>query len=172
VLARRRDVRPGPAGPRFDGEAAGAPTAGRAERVLATVLVITLVGVTLAGLPGRREHMDASDETFGRDWLEATLAALEPDAAVLSWWSFSTPLWYGRWVEGRRDDILILDDRDVLDDGFGRVENAIDHFLGQRPVYIVRLEQDLPALAERYELEHVATVPSPGDLYRVLGHRE
>jgi hypothetical protein len=172
VLARRRQVRPGPSGRRSGGEPDGTATGGRAEHVLASVLVVTLAGVTLAGVPDRRAHMDASDETFGRDWLEATLAALEPDAAVLSWWSFSTPLWYGRWVEGRRDDILIIDDRDVLDDGFGRVENAIDHLLGQRPVYIVRREEDLPALAGRYELEHIATVPSPGDLYRVLGRRE
>jgi hypothetical protein len=134
--------------------------------------VTGLVGLTLVGVPARRDHMNASDETFGREWLDATLAALEPDAAVLSWWSFSTPLWYGRWVEGRRDDIVILDDRDILDDDFGRIENAIDQLLGQRPVYVIRLAQDLPALAERYELERVETVPSPGDLYRVLGRRE
>jgi hypothetical protein len=139
-----------------------------APAVLVTVLLVT----ALAAVPDRRHGMDASDETFARDWLEASLLALEPDAAVLSWWSFSTPLWYGRWVEGRREDIVILDDRDVLDDGYGRVESAIDRFLGERPVYVVRLEQDLPALAQRYQLERVEGVPSPGDLYRVVGRRE
>ena len=142
------------------------------EVLLASLLVVSLVAVMLAGIPGRYEDMDASDETFGREWLEATLTALEPQAAVISWWSFSTPLWYGRWVEGRRDDIVIVDDRDVLDDGFGRVEAAIDHFLGQRPVYLVRLERDLPDLAARYYLERIETVPSPGDLYRVTGRRK
>jgi hypothetical protein len=153
------------------GRTPGPGRARGAEVALVTVLVVGLVGLALVGVPARQERMDASDETFGREWLDATLAALEPDAAVLSWWSFSTPLWYGRWVEGRRDDIVILDDRDVLDQGFGRVENAIDELLGQRPVYVMRLARDLPALAERYELERVETVPSPGDLYRVLGRR-
>jgi hypothetical protein len=134
-------------------------------------LVAALLGVTLMGVPARQGPANASDETYGREWLEATLEALPPDAAVLSWWSFSTPLWYGRWVEGRRDDILIVDDRDVLDDGFGTVERAIDHYLGTRPVYVVRLGRDLPGLMEAYELERVPSVPSPGDLYRVVGPR-
>ena len=43
--------------------------------------------------------------------------ALDEDAVIISWWSFSTPLWYGRWVEGRREDVTIIDDRDILDDG-------------------------------------------------------
>jgi hypothetical protein len=116
--------------------------------------------------------VDATADRFGREWLEAALAALAPRAAVVSWWSFSTPLWYGRWVEGRRPDIVIVDDRDVLDDGFGRAENAIDHYLAERPVYIVRLERDLPAFAARYELEPVPGIPSAGPLFRVLGRRD
>lgn len=136
------------------------------------LLVLVLVATPLAGVPGRYDRADASDETFGRDWLEAALGAVEPRAAIISWWSFSTPLWYGRWVEGRRDDIVIIDDRDVLDDGFGSVERAIDQLLGERPVYVIRLEQDLVPLSARYLLERVASVPSPGDLYRVVGQRE
>jgi hypothetical protein len=154
------------------GRPPGRGSAHTAEAALITLLVVSLVGLALMGVPGRRAHMDASDETFGREWLEATLAALEPGAAVISWWSYSTPLWYGRWVEGRRDDIVILDDRDILDEGYGRAENAIDQLMGQRPVYVVRLPRDVPALAERYQLERVETVPGPGDLYRVLGRRE
>ena len=85
----------------------------------------------------------------------------EPDAAVVSWWSFSTPLWYGRWVEGRRDDIVIVDDRDVLDDGYGTGEVAIDHFLGRAARLHRAPRADLPALAERYELERVPTAAEP-----------
>ena len=114
----------------------------------------------------------ASDERFGRRWLEATIERLEPDAAVVSWWSFSTPLWYGRWVEGRRPDLLIIDDRDLLDDGYGTASAAIDRFLPERPVYLIRLERDLPAFVERYLLERVEGIPSPGDVYRVVGRRE
>lgn len=143
-------------------------TRGLVAGLLAVALLVPLV----LPLAERRAAVDASANRFGREWLEASLAALEPDAAVVSWWSFSTPLWYGRWVEGRRPDILVVDDRDVLDDGFGRAESAIDHYLAERPVYIVRLDGDLPAFAERYELELVPGVPSAGALFRVLGRRD
>lgn len=162
----------GPAGPLRRG-ATDETRAGRgvAAGLVGALFVVALVAGALAVVPDRRGHMDASDETFGRDWLEASLSALERDAVVVSWWSFSTPLWYGRWVEGRRDDILIIDDRDVIDDGFGSVEGAVDRFLGERPVYVIRREQDLPGLARRYVLARVDGVPSPGDLYRVVDRR-
>lgn len=151
------------------------PARGRAASVVARALPVGLMAVllatSLAVLPERRAGADASDETFGRDWLEATLAALPPGATVVSWWSYSTPLWYGRWVEGRRPDIVIVDDHDVREAGYGTAEGAIDHFLDRGPVYVIRLERDLPALADRYELERVEGVPGPGDLYRVIGRR-
>lgn len=140
-------------------------------RLAVGALVAVLIVSASAPVPDRYDRLDASDERHGRDWLEATFEALEPNAAVVSWWSYSTPLWYGRWVEGRRDDIVIVDDRDVLDDGFGRAENAIDHFLDERPTYVIRLDRDLPAFRERYVLERVESVPGPGVLYRVLGPR-
>jgi hypothetical protein len=140
---------------------------------MATGALVAVLLLTVAlGIPERRGAGDASSETHGRDWLEATLAALPPGSAVLSWWSYSTPLWYGRWVEGRRSDILILDDRDIRAAGFDDVQDAIDHYLGTRPVFVIRLAADLPAGAERYELERVDTVPSPGDLFRVVGRRQ
>jgi hypothetical protein len=142
-----------------------------AYRTGVAALVVGLMLAVVWPLPTRHPQMDASGETYGRRWLEATFAALEPDAAVISWWSYSTPLWYGRWVEGRREDIVIVDDRDVLDDGYGSAAAAIDHFLPQRPTYLIRLDRDLPAYQERYELERVESVPAPGILFRVLGTR-
>ena len=108
---------------------------------------------------------------FGRVWLEAAFEHLEPDAAVVSWWSFSTPLWYGRWVEGRRPDILIIDDRDILDDGYGTASAAIDQYLPERPVYLVRLERDLPPSSSDTCSSGSRAYPSPGDLYRVVERR-
>jgi 4-amino-4-deoxy-L-arabinose transferase-like glycosyltransferase len=143
----------------------------RLTRLLAAALAITLVVVALAPVPGRFQRQDASNDTHGRDWLEAAFTAMEPGAAVVSWWSYSTPLWYGRWVEGRRADILIIDDRDVLDDGYGRAEAAVDRYLDERPVYIVRLSRDIPAFEQRYVLEKVESVPDPGDMYRVIEKR-
>jgi hypothetical protein len=143
-----------------------------AARVATAALVAVLLLTVALGIPERRGAADASNQTHGRDWLEATLAALPPGSAVLSWWSYSTPLWYGRWVEGRRSDILVLDDRDIRAAGFDDVQGAIDHYLGTRPVFVIRLAADLPAVAEHFELERVDTVPSPGDLFRVVGRRQ
>lgn len=143
-----------------------------AYRASVAALLLGLLVAVVWPLPTRHGQMDASDESYGRRWLEATFAALEPDAAVVSWWSYSTPLWYGRWVEGRRDDIVIIDDRDVLDDGYGTAAAAIDHFLPERPTYLIRLDRDLPTYQQRYLLERVESVPAPGILFRVLGPRE
>ncbi|MGD8682423.1 MAG: hypothetical protein PVG27_00625, partial [Chloroflexota bacterium] len=92
-------------------------------------------------------------------------ATLDPDAVIISWWSYSTPLWYGQHVEGRRPDVTIIDDRDVLDDGYGTVQAAVEAFLGERPVYIIRLDRDLDALAQRYRLTRVGGIPAA--VYRV-----
>ncbi len=139
-----------------------------ARMVGVTLLAILLV---LAVLPAasRYDDLDASADTWGRQIIETTFKALEPEAVVLSWWSVSTPLWYGRWVEGRREDVSIFDDRDILDDGLGSAEAAIERYLDERPVYVIRLDQDLDALRERYELERVPGVAT--ELYRVVARK-
>ena len=42
------------------------------------------------------------DETQEPEWVHAQLP---PNAVVISWWSYSTPLWYHRWVLGERPDV-------------------------------------------------------------------
>ena len=34
---------------------------------------------------------------------------LPPNAVIVSWWSYSTPLWHHRWVLGERPDLTIID---------------------------------------------------------------
>lgn len=149
----------------------GPPTLDRADLVR-TLITVGATGVLLLPLllpvADRSAKADESTDTGARVWLDATLAALEPDAVVLSWWSYSTPLWYGRWVEGRRPDITIIDDRTVLDEGLGTMQDVIDRYLGQRPVYLIRLEDDLPGFQARYELEAVPGIPN-GTIWRVTG---
>jgi hypothetical protein len=62
--------------------------------------------------------------------------------------------------------VIIIDDRTILDQGLGDVEGAIDRYLGQRPVYVIRLDTDLEPLLARYELEVLADVPG-GQIWRV-----
>ncbi|MDQ3448071.1 MAG: DUF2723 domain-containing protein [Chloroflexota bacterium] len=136
-------------------------------RTMPVLLVLALLAPTLVSLPTTYQRVDASDDRGARVWLDAAFAVLEPDAVIVSWWSYSTPMWYGQFVEGRREDILVLDDRTILDDGLGDVYGAIDRYLGKRPVYIIRLPHDIEAVASRYPLALVQGVPG-GDVWRVL----
>jgi Protein O-mannosyl-transferase TMEM260-like len=135
-----------------------------------TVVAALLIVVLLLPVPGRLPRQDRSDDTGARAWMDATLASLAPDAVIVSWWNYSTPLWYGQFVEGKRPDVKIIDDRNVLDEGYGTAQNAIDAFLGKRPVYLVRVDYDLPAYRARYNLEPIAGVPAQpsGTVYRVM----
>jgi len=144
---------------------------GRARAGLVSALA-AVVAVLLATGPAveRYDTLDASDETWGRRFLEAAFAALEQDAVVISWWSFSTPLWYGQHVEGQRPDVTVIDDRDILDDGYVTVGGAIEAHLGRRPVYVIRQADDRERLAREYALTAVPDVPA--ELYRVDGRAE
>lgn len=132
-----------------------------------SVAALALLGPALISLPSTYGRVDASDDRAARIWLDATFQALEPDAVIVSWWSYSTPMWYGQFVEDRRRDVLVLDDRTILDAGLGDVHGAIARYLGERPVYLIRLPRDIEDVASRYELQPVVGLRF-GDVWKVL----
>ena len=136
-----------------------------ALELLAAALLLT---PTLIALPVRWALVDRSSDREAADWLDRTLAQLQPGAVVVSWWDFSTPLWYAQLCEGRRPDIRIIDDRTRLDEQLGGVNDVIDANLGRQPVYLIRPPAELAALAQRYRLEELAG-PTFQPLVRVLG---
>ncbi len=93
-----RHVRPG-----------DAPVSRLASTIVTVGAACLLLVPVLSEVPARYRDADASGDTGARAFLDATLAAIEPDPVVISWWSYSTPLWYGRWVEGARPDMTIID---------------------------------------------------------------
>jgi hypothetical protein len=130
-----------------------------------------LLAGALAPVPTRFDDADASDDTWAREWVDALLPQLEPDPVVVSWWSYSTPLWYARWAEGQRPDMTIIDDRDVLDDQLGDLGDVIEGYIDEgRPVYLIRLDDDLPPYEERFVLEEVPDTPG-GTVWRVVDPR-
>ncbi len=135
-------------------------------------LAVAVAIVVPAGLaaPTTRLEVDESRDMVAADWIDRMFVALPPNTVVISWWSFSTPLWYGRDVEGRRPDIAIIDDRTILDENLGGVTDVIDQYLGKRPVYVIRLAADMDTLARRYELLPVPSL-SPANLALVVGRR-
>ncbi|HSH21888.1 MAG TPA: hypothetical protein VK992_04610, partial [Candidatus Caenarcaniphilales bacterium] len=142
----------------------------RAAAIATAVAAVLLVGPSLASVPTHFDDVDQSGERTGREWVEAVLPRLEPNAVVMSWWSYSTPLWYAQFVEGRRPDVDVIDDRTVLDRGLGNAVAVVERHLDERPVYVVRLGRDLAEMAERYVLTPLDAVGAQS-IFRVEGRR-
>ncbi|MGZ8514398.1 MAG: protein O-mannosyl-transferase family [Candidatus Limnocylindrales bacterium] len=129
---------------------------GRAGTALAVVVAAVLLLPTVLAAPGRLPAIDESDDHSAAAWTDRALGAMQPNALIVSWWSYSTPLWYAQRVEGRRPDLTIVDDRTRLDEGLGEITDVIDANLGIRPVYVIRSDPDeVVGLAARYRLEPV-----------------
>jgi hypothetical protein len=93
----------------------------------------------------------------------ALFALLPPNAAVLTEWDASSPLWYAQHVEGERPDILIVDDSNIVYEGWGTRENRIASLICERPVYMVRLDEgDVVPTSELYNVAQVGTVRIAG----------
>lgn len=153
------------------------PKEGAAERrtarpafgvIAAVVAGLLLLLPTVADLGPRARQVDESGDVAAQRWLSDTLGAMEPNAVVVSWWSYSTALWYAQHVEGRRPDIRIVDDRTRLDEHLGEVTDVVATALGQgRPAYVIRADgNEIAALAALYEMQRVG--PPDGTLIRVL----
>lgn len=138
----------------------GDPSRSRAWRVLAVVptlgLVVAMLAPTGVSLGDRFDAVDESRDRRAAGWVDHALSVMEPGAVLVSWWSYSTPLWYAQRVEGRRPDLAIVDDRTRLDEELGDIIDVIDANLGTRPVYVIRDDPDeIELLAVRYELEFI-----------------
>ena len=139
---------------------------------LAGGLVLALgAGVPYASLVTGYEAHDASTNRDADAWVASVHALLPPNAVVVSWWSYSTALWHHRWVLGERPDVTIIDERDILDDGYRTMNNAIRAHFGRRPVYVVLPDWERRAVTERWELSTVDTLPGFTRLLLVEGPR-
>jgi hypothetical protein len=153
----------------LDGQLGGLGGAGRTA--LAAVLAVALLVPTMTAVPGRLVRLDRSHDTAAAAWVDRALTVMEPGAVIVSWWSYSTPLWYAQLVEGRRPDITIVDDRTRLDEDLGDITDVIDANLGTRPVYVIRADPlEIARLENRYHLEHLDG-PDASSLSRVVARR-
>jgi hypothetical protein len=153
---------------RDEGRGMGAATLGL---IIAAelVVIVLLLFPTAAALPGRWRLVDASTDDSAQRWVDAAWEGLEPDAVVVSWWSYSTPLWYGQLVQDGRPDVWVVDDRTRLDEDLGSVFDVVEANLGKRPVYLVRINaQEMAALDARYLLDPL-NLPGGPPMLRVIG---
>jgi hypothetical protein len=116
---------------------------------------------------------DRSGDRSGDAFVDTVLDALPPGSAILSEWDASTPLWHARYVLGRRPDLLIVDDTNIVYEGWNTREARIASLICERPVFILRLEDDdLEATRAAYRLEPFVTVMVGEGLPTASGSRE
>lgn len=166
IDAREADLR----ADRPDGPGGPEPSRSPVRAAVALGLAVALLLPTLGALEARAERVDASEDRAAQRWIEATEARLEPDAVVISWWSYSTALWYAQLIEGRIPGVEIVDDRTRLDQELGEVEDVIELYLGRRPVYLLRADGgEIARVGEQYRLD---PGPTTNVLVRVLDRLE
>jgi hypothetical protein len=114
--------------------------------VIGVAFVVALVGVNL-GVSNRNGDRTA------QVYVDTMVGALPPNAAILSYWGGSTPLWHARLVEGLRPDVLVVDDTNIVYEGWGSREARIEALICERPVYVLRpFPSDLVPIRARYRL--------------------
>jgi hypothetical protein len=147
-------------------------TAGPAAFVLEIAVCAALLVPTIQALPDRARAEDLSTQTYASDWAHQAMSVFAPNAVILSWWSYSTTLWYAQIIEGMRPDVWIVDDRTLLDDKLGDVTDVIDAQLGKRPVYAVRLtdDPDLATIRANYDVVEFI-MPTEQSVLRILGRK-
>jgi hypothetical protein len=152
------------------------------EFVVAAALIFPVVGI----VPQRQQLASAlnpggvseANKTGDAVWLRAVLAPAEAgglpeNSVIVSWWSTSTTLWYGQKVLGMRPDIYIVDDRTRLDDNLGNVQDVFNKFLGNRPVFTIRLEtgvDGMAALDTEYDIQPF-TLGDGSTISQVVGRK-
>jgi len=157
-------------------EADGEPSAGRERAigatgiVLAALAAVALITPSVLAIPQRFNQVDASNDRLARTWLMGVTARLPENAVVVSWWSYSTTLWYGKYVDHLRPDVTVIDDSTIVQENLGSVAEVIDSYLGERPVFLIRISYDLPQFDQRYVLTLVPGIVG-GPVYRVDGMR-
>jgi hypothetical protein len=134
-------------GPRVTAGLAGPGTA-----LAGVALAVALVALNLPS-------SDRSQDTSGQTYVDAVFALLPRNAVILTFWGPSSPLWHAQQVEGERPDVLVVDDTNIVYEGWGTRENRIAAVICSRPVYDLRVnDNDMIPTRARWDVTTVATV--------------
>jgi len=102
--------------------------------------------------------------------VQKTFPLLKPGAVVIAWWGPSTALWYGKYVEGIRPDVDIIDDSQLSNNGWPDGSDAMAYFFGKRPVYTVPFSDELERYQKKFRMRLVADLSIFGlSLYEIVG---
>jgi hypothetical protein len=133
------------------------PIPGAVAALLALGLAVMLVAVNLP-------KQDLSGNRSAEQYVDDLFDLLPEDAAVLTFWGASPPLWYAQLVDGRRPDLLVVDDTNIVYEGWGTREARIKDLVCERPVYLLRGSGKDVELTRNagYEVIQVGTVFTGG----------
>jgi hypothetical protein len=106
--------------------------------------MLLLLPVSLLPLNAERVR-PVSAECF----VDGVLSKAPPRTIVMSWWSYSTPLWYGLYVKHRRPDVEVVN---ALEAAPAELDRRVDE---GRPIYLIEPDWILEPIGERYRLEPV-----------------
>lgn len=139
------------------------------RQAIALVLLLAFAASPLGLMRQNWAQCDRHTERWGAQFANAVYGRLAPDAVILTVWIDSTPLWYTHFVAGRRPDVKILDESNVLGPRYGSMDNAIAAYLGKRPVYLCEPSGDVAIAQQRFATRNEGRVPYFGyDLVQVL----
>jgi hypothetical protein len=119
----------------------------------AAIGIVVVVGLAVSNVA----TVDRSGDHSAPEFVDTVLDALPPDAAIVTYWGAATPLWHAIHVQGRRPDVLVVDDSNVVYEGWGTRRARVDALACERPVYVLRQRREqLDELRDGYELTEVA----------------
>jgi hypothetical protein len=142
-----------------------------ASGAAAAVVILAALLPSAALVSGYRSH-DQSANRAADNWVASVHAQLPPNAVLISWWSYSTPLWYHRWILGERPDVTIIDERNILDDGYRTMRNAILAHIGRRPVFVVPPTWEYGRIVGEFNTKSVAIYPGYSEILQIEGLRQ
>ncbi len=99
-----------------------------------------LAALAVAALAVNWPLVNIHADTRARDRAEAALTQANPDAIIFGWWTSAPPMHYLQFVEGLRPDVQVIN-RFLI--GAEEMYALIDRSLGQRPVYVMELDEGL-----------------------------
>jgi hypothetical protein len=126
-----------------------------AEHGVAIAAMAFAVMLIVVNLP----TADKSGDRSARTYVDALFAALPENAAILSFWGATPPLWHAQAVLGERPDVLVVDDTNIVYEGWGTREARIDSVICSRPVFVLPVNDGiLDPTRERFTVTKALTV--------------
>ena len=116
---------------------------------LVTVLLVITYSVYF--YTNNFDKANKSKEFEARIYSRNIFKNVSSNAVILSWWNYSTPLWYRQYVLGERKDVLIINKSP------DEWDNYVMEYVNKRPVYAV----------ESHYIEDKYDVMSVGGIYQI-----